>query len=101
MKRRANRTDENHAAIRDAMRGTGAFVVDCSHVGAGFPDFLVFFRGSCIPVECKDGAKSPSRRKLTPDQVDFHAEALARGVSIAVVKTVDEALAALGARIGV
>lgn len=96
--RRAARTDANHAAILAALRATGAYVVDCSHVGSGFPDALVFFRGQCIPVEVKDGAKPPSARKLTAQQMVFHAEAEARGVKVRVVKDEAEALAVVGAR---
>lgn len=99
MKRRANRVDENHAPIRDALRSIGAYVVDCSQVGAGFPDLLVFWRGECIPVEVKNPDKPKADRQLTPDQVVFHAEALARGVMVRVVETVDQALAILGARV--
>lgn len=98
--RRAARTDENHGPIMAALRATGAYVVDCSRVGDGFPDALVFFRGQCIPVEIKDGKKSPSRRRLTGDQVVFHAEAKARGVEVRIVKCEDEALAVVGARRG-
>ena len=97
--RRAARTDDNHSEIMAALRATGAYVVDCSRVGDGFPDALVFFRGHCIPVEIKDSAKPPSRRKLTPDQVVFHAEAKARGVEVRVVTNENEALAVVGARI--
>lgn len=100
MKRRANRVDQNQAAICAALRGAGAFVADCSQAGSGFPDLVVFWRGECIPMEIKNPAKPKGDRQLTPDQVKFHAEALARGVTIRVVETVDEALAVLGARIG-
>jgi len=97
MIRRAARTDANHSEIMAALRATGAYVVDCSRVGAGFPDLLVFWRGQCTPVEIKDGAKSPSRRVLTTDQAQFHAAAAARGCPIPVVTSVDEALALVGA----
>jgi len=97
--RRAAKTDANHAPILRALRATGAYVVDCSHVGAGFPDAMAFFRGQCLLVEIKDGAKSPSRRRLTADQQVFHAEALARGVRIHVIHSEAEALALVGARV--
>jgi hypothetical protein len=38
------------------------------------PDTLVSRFGFTALVEWKDGDKSPSRRKLTPDQERFHAE---------------------------
>lgn len=97
--RRAARTDANHAPILRALRATGAYVVDCSHVGAGFPDALVFWRGQCLLVEVKDGAKAPSRHRLTADQQVFHTEALARGCRIHVVTNEADALRLVGARI--
>ena len=93
------RTDDNHTEILAALRCTGAYVVDCSHVGRGFPDALVYFRGACINVEIKDGEKPEPRRKITPSQTVFHGEALARGVKIHVVKNETEALALVGARL--
>lgn len=92
------RTDANHAKILRVMRDIGAYVVDCSQVGDGFPDALVAYRGKWFLVEIKDGAKPPSRRKLTPDQNVFHAEAAHRGCHVHVVKNESEALALLGAR---
>jgi hypothetical protein len=44
-------------------------------------------------LEIKDGAKSPSRRKLTPAEADFHAE---WSEHVAIVETVEQALAAVG-----
>jgi len=98
MKRRANRTDENHADIRDALRATGAFVYDSSAVGGGFPDLIAFFRGEKLFFEIKNPAKPKADRQLTPDQVTFHAATHACGVTVHVVETIDEALAVLGAR---
>ena len=72
--RRAARTDANHAEIVQALRTIGASVADTSAVGKGFPDLVVGMRGRNWLLECKDGDKSPSRRKLTPDQVEFKAK---------------------------
>ena len=71
--RRAARTDGNHAEVVKALRAIGASVADTSGVGAGFPDLVVGYRGRNWLVEVKDGRKSPSRRALTPDQVEFVA----------------------------
>lgn len=90
--RYAARVDDNHAEIVRALQRIGVYVVDCSHVGAGFPDLLCLFRGQVTLVEIKDGQKAPSRKRLTPAQTIFHAEVLAKGCKVHVVETVDEAI---------
>ena len=92
------RTDANHSDIAAVMRSVGAYVIDCSQVGAGFPDLIVMFRGRIYLVEVKDGAKPPSRRRLTPAQQVLHVEVERSGCKVHIVKNKDEALALLGAR---
>lgn len=87
--RRAARVDGNHAAIMLALRAIGASVADTSAVGQGFPDLVVGLRGRNWLIELKDGSLSPSRRALTPAQVEF--KATWRG-QWAVVTSPDEAL---------
>ncbi|HEY4292077.1 hypothetical protein [Luteibacter sp.] len=94
--RYAARVDDNHPEIVRALQRIGAYVIDCSHVGAGFPDLLVAFRGRWTLLEVKDGAKSPSRRKLTPAQTIFHGEARAKGCKVHVVESVDDAIRIVG-----
>lgn len=94
----ARKVDANHGEIVRALRGIGAYVVDCSHVGSGYPDLTVGWRGRWLLVECKDGAKSASRRRLTADQQVLHAEAQRVGCRVHVVTSVSDALALLGAR---
>lgn len=84
------RTDANQSKIIRALEQIGCTVADTSAVGIGFPDIVVGFRGRSLLIEIKDGAKPPSKRKLTPDQQIFKAEW--RG-QYAVVKDVDEAIA--------
>jgi hypothetical protein len=43
-------------------------------LGQGKPDLLVGFRGRNVLLEVKDGAKPPSRRKLTDDEADWHRD---------------------------
>jgi hypothetical protein len=90
--RYAARVDENHSEIVSALQQIGVYVIDCSHVGSGFPDLLLAFRGQWTLVEIKDGAKVPSRRRLTPAQTIFHAEAIAKGCKVHVVENVDQAI---------
>ncbi len=96
--RRIARTDANHAEIVRALREAGCGVVDLSAVGDGVPDLLVHppTYPACLHavlLEIKDGSKPPSARKLTPDQIRFHARWKGR---IHLVTNVAEALAAVG-----
>lgn len=95
--RRAAKVDANHREVADALMRCGAWVIDCSGVGQGFPDLLVSHRGKLMLIEVKDGAKSPSRRKLTPAQVDFHALAKATGTPVHIVESVEQAVALVAA----
>jgi hypothetical protein len=70
--RRAARTDANQTQIVEALRKCGASVQSLAAVGKGVPDLLVGLRGRNYLLECKDGDKPPSARKLTPDQEQWH-----------------------------
>jgi hypothetical protein len=101
--RRAAKVDTNQAAVVDALRRAGCSV-QCLHtLGGGVPDLLV---GREVPtggpfgrerrtflIEVKDGARPPSERKLTPDQVLWHREW--RG-HVAVAESVEDALRVVG-----
>jgi arginine repressor len=92
--RRAARVDDNQAEIVAALRAAGCTVQSLAAVGRGCPDLLVGRTRSTgtqrnYLLEIKDGAKPPSRRKLTPDEQAWHAAW--RG-QVAVVESVDEAL---------
>ena len=69
--RRAARIDDNHAGIVSALRQAGCMVLSLAAVGNGCPDLLVSRNGVNTLLEVKDGGKSPSKRKLTDDQVIF------------------------------
>jgi hypothetical protein len=60
-------------------------------MGQGVPDLVVAFRGRTMLMELKDASQPPSKRRLTPQQEEFHA---AWTGEIYVVETVEEALAA-------
>lgn len=89
MPRYAAKTDTNQAAIVAELRGVGASVEPLHAVGRGVPDLLVLYRGRLLLLEVKT-----RRGTLTPDQVAWHREWA--GV-VAVVRTPDEALHAIGA----
>ena len=92
--RRAAKVDANHGEIVAALRKAGAGVCDLSAVGQGCPDLLVSYQGRWNLLEVKDGAKPPSARTLTQDQVKWHGRHHAK---VHVVTSVDEALSAVGA----
>ena len=69
---RAAKVDANQPEIVDALRVLGCSVQPLHSVGKGCPDLLVGFRGKNILVEVKDGTKTKSARKLTPDQTKWH-----------------------------
>lgn len=87
--RRAASTDANQPEIVAALRRIGCSVQILSAVGQGCPDLLVGCRGINLLIECKDGSKPPSKRKLTPDQVSWHSAW--RG-KVCVVENIEQAI---------
>ncbi len=92
--RRAARIDANQPEIVQALRDVGGSVAITSMVGNGFPDIVVGYRGQNYLIEIKDGAKPPSKRKLTHDEQEWHD--LWRG-TVHIANSIDEALAIIGA----
>ena len=90
--RRAAKTDDNQAAIVDALRDAGCSVVSLAAVGKGVPDICVGRAGKSYLLEIKDGAKPPSKRTLTSEQRYFHS--IWKGHAV-VVKDVAEAFEAV------
>jgi hypothetical protein len=89
--RRAAAVDENQAAVVKALRAYGASV----HIIGRPVDLLVGYRGETFILEVKDGLKIPSAQALTPDQVKFFESW--RGGDAVVVRSIPEALRAIGA----
>lgn len=72
--RRAAKVDANQDAVATGLRRLGYRVQSLAAVGNGVPDLLVGTpQGRLVLLEVKDGAKKPSERRLTPDQVEWHA----------------------------
>jgi len=90
MARRAARVDDNQEEIVKALRSIGAYVKHV-HTIKGLFDILVFYRGTIYCIEIKDGAKVPSKRKLTKDEQDCKDNVEARGCQYHVVNSVKEA----------
>lgn len=101
MRRRA-RTDAGQSAIAAALRAIGASVQSLAEVGDGCPDLLVGLAGRNVLLEVKeplgpDGGTSRNGQRLTPRQVEWHVSWRGR---VVVVRTIREALEALGVRAG-
>ena len=94
MRKRA-KVDSNQTAIVDALRKAGAFVQSMAAIGRGCPDLLAGYRGQTYILELKDGSKVPSARRLTEDQLRWHAQWT--GGPLMVVESADDALKAIGA----
>lgn len=86
---RACRIDSNHAEIVDALRKVGVSVQSLATIGKGCPDLVAANKTATWLIEVK-GPKG----KLTDDQVKF-IEGW-RG-HVHIVRTVDDALALVGA----
>lgn len=87
---RAARIDRNQPEIVAALRKVGVSVQHLHQVGNGCPDILCAVNDSVFLIEIKDGAKSPSEQKLTPDQVSWHA---AWNAPVHIANSIDAALA--------
>ena len=91
--RRAAKIDRNQPAIVSALRDVGASVQSLASLGDGVPDILVEFRKVLFLMEIKDPAKPPSKRQLTPDQVEWHRR---WGGPVHIVETIEDAFNVIG-----
>ena len=89
--RRAAKIDDNQPEIVEAARMMGCTVQPLHSVGKGCPDLLVGISGINDLWEVKDGAKRPSERRLTADQIIWHDAW--RGCQVQVVDSVEKAIA--------
>lgn len=89
------RTDANQQAVIDMLRQVGASVQSLAAIGNGCPDLLVGYNGRTFLMEVKDGAKTASQIRLTPDQVGWHQKWV--GGSLSIVYGPEGALEVIGA----
>lgn len=68
------RVDANQREIVNALRDQGLSVLVMSTLGKGAPDIAVGFKGKTYFFEIKDGAKPPSKQRLTPHEEIFFRE---------------------------
>lgn len=89
MRKRAKK-DDNHDDIAGAFRRLGWSWLDTHQLGDGAIDGIAGKTGHNVLVEIKDGAKPPSRRRLTPHEKEFHR--LWRG-PIAIIQSIEDVVA--------
>lgn len=87
--------DANQAEIIDALLAQGASVQVLAAVGGGCPDLLVGYCGQDFLLEVKDGAKEPRKRRLRPNQAEWHSTW--KGRRPRTVESPAQALLAIGA----
>ena len=91
MPRRAPKKDDNHHQIVAVFERLGAHTEDVSMVEE-FCDIIVTRAAKVAMVEIKDGAKTPSRRKLTPGEVKFKDRWVAAGGTWVLIETIDDVI---------
>jgi Holliday junction resolvase len=89
--RRNPRRDQTEASIVRALRRLGALVFPVS--APAFPDLVVGFQGVWCLMECKTRGEN-----LSATQAILHRLAQSRGLPIHTVRTVADALEALGVK---
>jgi len=94
--------DAGESIIVAMLRAVGAAVYRLD--GKDIPDLIAFHRGRTFLLEVKAppgprGGTSGLGRRLRPGQAEFRATAASRGVTVHVVTSADEALAAIGVEV--
>lgn len=87
---RVRKADGNQPELVEQIRDLPGVKVVLTHViGNGFPDCIISFRGFNYMCEIKNPSQPPSKRKLTPDEEEFHKNWTGQ---IAVIMTLDDVL---------
>jgi hypothetical protein len=86
--------DANHHEIVDAMQKAGAYVIDMSHVGKGFPDLIVGFQSKTILMEIKNPKTSYGKKGLNKNQLKWKEQWT--GGAYCVVDSIEAALRMIG-----
>jgi Holliday junction resolvase len=69
--RKKARVDANQKEIVQQLRKRGISVLHTHQLGKGAPDIIVGYMNYNYLIEIKDGNKSKSQQKLTPDELEF------------------------------
>lgn len=90
------RKDDNHNEIVNALKQAGAYVLDMSHVGSGFPDLIIGFRSETILMEIKNPKTAYGRKGLNKNQLKWKESWT--GGAYCVVDGVESALRMIGVK---
>lgn len=66
--------DANHHEVVDALKKAGAYVIDMSHVGCGFPDLIVGFQGKTMLMEIKNLKTAYGKKGLNKNQLKWREQ---------------------------
>lgn len=91
--RKKGRVDATQPEIVSALRRAGCSVLVTSGLGGGAMDAVVGRNGINYLLELKDGMLPASKRKLTPDEEEFHKTWKGQ---IDTVGSIEEAFKAVG-----
>lgn len=69
--RKKARVDANQKEIVQQLRKLDISVLHTHQLGKGAPDLILGYRNDNFMIELKDGNKTKSQQKLTPDEVEF------------------------------
>ena len=73
--RRRPRLDNNHQQVVAQLRAMpGVTVCSLASIGDGCPDLVVGYQGQNYLIELKNPEWNPAKRKLTPDEENWHSE---------------------------
>jgi Holliday junction resolvase len=72
--RKKARVDANQKEIVQQLRKIGISVLHTHQLGRGAPDIILGYRNENFMIELKDGNKTKSQQKLTPDEIEFQAK---------------------------
>lgn len=84
------KVDSNQAELVKQIRKIPGVSVALTHiVGNGFVDGIIGYQKRNYLCEIKDPSQPPSKRKLTPDEEEFHRNWTGQ---IAVIMTLDDVI---------
>lgn len=89
---RKAKVDANQPLIVGFLRKAGCSVAITSAAHDGFPDIVVGYKGVTVLAEIKDSEQPPSKRRLTPKQVEFHNDFTG---AITILESIEQAAALL------
>jgi Holliday junction resolvase len=95
--RRLAKKDENHRGIVNGLRALGFSVLELHAVGSGCPDILVGWNGRerLLEIKTTDGHKPRGARQAETNERQARFRDAWRGVPVARVTTIEDAIVAL------